>query len=400
MDRAKSRVDTTYLDGLRGLAALYVVFNHCSIMTMELTDSGASLPHSLARLEHLLHFFLFNYGTLAVAIFIVLSGYLLMLPVAKTSALELRGGIGGFVKRRARRILPPYYAALVVSLLFIWALPAFGVSIGLMPWHDLIAGTFHPGSILSHALLVHNLTPWIATTDPPMWSVPVEWQIYFLFALFMLPLVRKTNDITLLLITFGIFLPLGLLFKPFTQSHSWFVGLFALGMVGARINFSPEERYQRMRSWAHWRKVTGVAFVLILASIIGELKLKALPDTPSIPEILTGIAAVSYIIATTNAVATGTPAGRGHWLLTRRPVEVLGVFSYSLYLIHDPVLELASYFFRVSGLSGTFRYFLFPLTSIPAALVVAYGFHLVFEKPFLPEGLKLPQTAPDLPGKS
>ena len=384
-----TRIDTTYLDGLRGLAALYVVFNHCSIMTMELTDGGASLPHRLAQLEHLLHFFVFNYGTLAIAILIVLSGYLLMLPVAKTPALELRGGTGGFVKRRARRILPPYYAALGISLLFIWMLPAFGVRIALMPWHDLIAGTFHPGSLLSHVLLVHNLTPWIATTDPPMWSVPVEWQIYFLFALVMLPLVRKTNDITLLLVTFGIFLPLGLIYKPFTQSHSWFVGLFALGMVGARINFSPEERYQKLRTWPHWRKVAASAFILILASIIAELKLKILPDTPSIPEILTGIATVSYIIATTQAVASAAAPGRGHRVLTWRPVEVLGVFSYSLYLIHDPVLEITSYYYRISGLSGTLRYFLFPLTSIPLALAVAFAFHLVFEKPFLPAGLRL-----------
>ena len=65
------------------------------------------------------------------------------------------------------------------------------------------------------------------------------------------------------------------------------------------------------------------------------------------------------------------------------------MFSYSLYLIHDPVLEITSYYYRISGLSGTLRYFLFPLTSIPLALAVAFAFHLVFEKPFLPAGLRL-----------
>ncbi len=278
----------------------------------------------------------------------------------------------------------------MASLLFIWLLPAIGVPIALMPWHNLVAGSFLPGSIVSHVLLVHNLTPWIATIDPPMWSVPVEWQIYFLFALLMLPLYRKTGDMVLLVVTFGIFLPLGLFVKPFTQSHSWFVGLFAMGMVGARINFSPDKRYEKLRSWRFWRLLAAGAFVLILVSIVSELKLHLLPDTPSIPEILTGVATVSYIIATTQAVATGTRPGRCHWVLTRRPVEILGVFSYSLYLIHDPVLELVSYYYRVSGLTGTMRYFLFPTTSIPLALCVAYGFHLIFEKPFLPAGLRLP----------
>ncbi len=223
-----------------------------------------------------------------------------------------------------------------------------------------------------------------------MWSVPIEWQIYFLFALVMLPLYRKTGDLVLLVVTFGIFLPLGLFVQPFMQSHSWFVGLFAMGMVGARINFSPQPRYQKLRSWPYWRHVAATGFVLILASIVAEMKVKVLPDTPSIPEILTGIATVSYIIYTTQAIATAAPRGTGYRLLTLRPVEVLGVFSYSLYLIHDPVLEVTNYFYRVSGLSGTLCYFLFPFTSIPLALCIAYLFHLVFEKPFLPAGLRLP----------
>ena len=45
-------------------------------------------------------------GTTPVAVFIVLSGFSL------AAGNPMRGGYWAYVRRRARRILPPYYAAL------------------------------------------------------------------------------------------------------------------------------------------------------------------------------------------------------------------------------------------------------------------------------------------------
>src|SRR4051812_41118914 len=61
----------------------------------------------------------FGFGHEAVAIFIVLSGYCLMLPVARRGESQLKGGFGSYLGRRAFRILPPYFAALGLSLLLI-----------------------------------------------------------------------------------------------------------------------------------------------------------------------------------------------------------------------------------------------------------------------------------------
>src|SRR5579883_2532974 len=169
----RARLD--FLDGMRGLAALYVVLHHAAF----------EVPALFLKpfLAHVSSFF--DHGHYAVAVFIVLSGYCLMLPVARDAEGRLRGGLWQYIKRRARRILPPYYAAMGLSLAMIALIPALG-SPSHSRW-DVAIPAFTPGAILSHLFLVHDVTPtWLFRIDPPMWSVAFEWHIYFLFPLLLI----------------------------------------------------------------------------------------------------------------------------------------------------------------------------------------------------------------------
>src|SRR4051812_26575815 len=103
------RVHLAYLDGLRGALALYVVVHHCWIRGGLVARPG---------LEGLATNWML-YGHLAVNFFIVLSGFCLMIPVARTQ--RLAGGVLDFYARRARRILPPYYAILLIGLVLVVA---------------------------------------------------------------------------------------------------------------------------------------------------------------------------------------------------------------------------------------------------------------------------------------
>src|SRR5205085_647811 len=94
-----------YLDGLRGLAALQVVLGHAA---MQVHWGSLAKPRVIqAALGPM------TFAREAVALFIVLSGFCLMLPVVRREGV-LQGGAWQFFKRRARRILPPYYLALGV----------------------------------------------------------------------------------------------------------------------------------------------------------------------------------------------------------------------------------------------------------------------------------------------
>ena len=153
------------LDGMRGFAALYVVLHHAHFAVSKLAPEDDWLVRRFAWLE---------FGHYSVAVFIVLSGFSL------AAGDPMRGGYWAYVRRRARRILPPYYAALGASLLLIWLVPVLS-STDDPRWGKIALPAFGAKTLAAHALLVHNLFAGIShQIDPPMWSVATEWQIYFL----------------------------------------------------------------------------------------------------------------------------------------------------------------------------------------------------------------------------
>src|SRR5215472_5498833 len=97
------------LDGIRGLAALYVVLYHIFLRSWPGYPGASHAPFWAVWL---------SYGRAAVAMFIVLSGFSLGLGPARTG-WQLKS-IATYAHRRAWRILPPYWAALGFSLVMTW----------------------------------------------------------------------------------------------------------------------------------------------------------------------------------------------------------------------------------------------------------------------------------------
>ena len=92
-----SPIHLDFLDGLRGLSALFVVLHHAT---------GGVPREDVSRWLFRITSLLFLDGHYAVAVFIVLSGFSLMLPVVRSPDHRLRGGFLGYLKRCAWRILP------------------------------------------------------------------------------------------------------------------------------------------------------------------------------------------------------------------------------------------------------------------------------------------------------
>ena len=221
----RSRIRLDFLDGIRGLAALDIAFCHAGI---QVNDNG--VWWGLPRLVSL------TFSHTAVAIFIVLSGYCLMLPVVRSSGAssdpDSLQGIMPYLGRRARRILPPYYGALALCLIAMALVPGGPGSVG--NWWSTMWPAFTPGVLISHLLLVHNVrADWIYKIDAPTWSVATEWQIYFLFPLLLLPLHRRFGAVATLLGATVIGLLPVYLFPGHEMGCPWFLALFALGMQAA-----------------------------------------------------------------------------------------------------------------------------------------------------------------------
>ncbi len=371
--KLESKVRLNYLHGIRGLAALYVVLFHIRL------DYQSML--SAAGVQDLPLWVSFPLGVLseghaAVVIFILLSGYCLMLPVIKSADKELRGGFWGYLKHRAWRIIPPYYATIFLSLLLTASIPVM-----MLPdtgWHwNSGQPSFSLDVVLSHIFLVHNMRPeWMFKLNPPLWSVGLEWQIYWLFPVLLLPVWRRFGVVALLAAAFGLSVVLnGIL--PF----SGLITLFALGMSGAIVGFSQERVFVQLRENTPWNKLSILFFVGFSTLAIFH------SNAGIIKDFLIGISTLCWMISCTRQLTeeSNAPSPLFLRLLESKPAFTLGLFSYSLYLIHAPVLALCQLVINGLALSlmekGLALFVIAPLLSV----CVAYGFHLLFERRFMSE---------------
>jgi peptidoglycan/LPS O-acetylase OafA/YrhL len=374
---ASSRADATkpirlaYLDGLRALASCYVVLFHAL--------PGFSTPYLTGPLRLLKR--AFAYGHEAVAIFIVLSGYCLMLPVVRKDPIGLGVAFGRFVGRRAKRILPPYFAALACSLALLALFPVLRTPGTGTIWDDSLPG-LDAAAISTHLLVIHNWFPAYGyQINGPLWSVASEWQIYFFFPLLLLPLWRRFGMAGAMLVAAGLGYGLLALFPaPAHVAIPWYLLLFTFGMAAASIGFGPGAAEERLRAHVPWRYVAltlGLACV-VLSSAQPKLWFTLKPAVDP----LVGLATATLLLELTRQAAAGR-RGRLLRLLESRPLVELGHFSYSLYLTHLPVLALGYFALRRLDVTGLAFIAALTLVGTLASLGVAYAFHLLVERPFM-----------------
>ncbi|BAY47426.1 acyltransferase 3 [Scytonema sp. HK-05] len=373
----EQRLRLHYLDGLRGLAALYVVIVHINrYMGQE--------PVFLQLIGKTL-----RYGNFAVAVFIVLSGYVLMLPVARSQSGYLSRGLWDYIQRRSRRILPPYYAALLFSLVI--AIIVLGlIKFFHFQWHESPQyGEFHPFfspiDVITHLLLIHNLSrDTLPSINAPMWSVATEWQIYFFFPLLLLPIWRRFGLFSAIISAFSIALaPIYLLNGFLEPAHSWFLGLFALGMAAADIGFSQKPQLTAMRKSLPWGVLAPIFFVVALIT-----EWQALGLDRWIGDSFCGLATACLLMYCTKVIVEGKKVPPVLQLFENRWAVALGGFSYSLYLTHGVVVTVVGNFLLNLQLPPINFIATFYLVAVPLSLLIAYPFYLVFERPFMSNFLK------------
>jgi peptidoglycan/LPS O-acetylase OafA/YrhL len=382
----KSPLRIEFIDGLRGLAALYVVIVHAfSVFDRTKLDDISYLNNR--QVDTLIgkgaEVFT-GYATYAVVIFIVLSGYSLMLPVVRKGDGRLTNGFGDYLKKRVRRIMPPYYAALAFALLMAIIIPALNSDRIVWWWNA--RPIFDSDSILAHLLMIHNWrSDWAYQINLPMWSIPIEFQIYFLFPLILLPVWRRFGSIASFLVAFAMGISLVIAFG-YSVKHTapWFLGLFALGMLGASVGFSKKERVWLER--INWLWLSGLFGGLFLLFYTGRnfSKIES-PLVEPLDHTLMGFFTVSLLIHYSRIVQSDQKITKISLLngLISRPVVNLGHFSYSLYLIHSPILVASGLLAQDLRLTGLAALFFIVGVGIAVSLVAAYFFYRMFEKPFM-----------------
>lgn len=369
------------LDGLRAVAALSIVVFHTMLfLQLEYTPLSQAINNS------------WYYLSTGVHLFFVLSGFLLFLPYVRAMLDgQCLPSARRFYRRRALRILPAYWVCLFIM-----------VALKYFVRHAPLS----PGDVAAHILLIHDSFPQFNRDyNGPFWTMAVEAQFYLLLPLLALLVaricggrrspwriaggiglliagaltLRLADSIILASLPTNAALtdsPAGIFVLATMGMQGKYLEVFAVGMLCALLYVLTIERRalpsERLRSLGLFALIgAGVC----MAVAIPHVELAGLTVTPGaqwgadviIYPLLVGLGFGGLTLA----ILWGA-----HWiryLFEVSPVRIVGLFSYSLYLWHLPIIHGDVPFVDRIPLA----------LAIGAAFLVAYLSYQFIERPFL-----------------
>ncbi len=363
------------VDGFRALAMLMVIACHS-------WEFGHEPKLYLAPLGVPVEFFgFFKCGSYGVDLFMVLSGFCLFLPLCKSEQALARFQWKTFYMRRARRIIPPYYAGIAFTTFIPFALVAFFRLIHIKAnWQPL------PGTVTDYlAVMLFSQNFFMKTfgsVNASYWSMGLEAQFYLMFPLVVWMYRRiRLRGIALV---FGISILYNIFMESYTTgmaprlAHLYFIFFpgrwiqFAAGMLAAWI--VAHHRRQDMWRDSKWGTL-GVLAALAVYTFTASV------DFPRFfGWVNPALMAFTFALVLVSVCVTRSPLGR---LFSNRVMERLGLISYSIFLVHWPVVYFFSQLLERLHVHGRLVFFaLFP-GGVLASVVVGYVFFRLFERPFL-----------------
>ena len=313
------------LDALRGFLAVYVLLGHVRWLLWIGHAQWMQQPHELWAVPFVYLSGVFRFGREAVMVFFVLSGFFIHLR----NAAHVREGEWpaqstlDYLGRRAHRLLPPYYFALIATLIC----DAIGRSLyptlyAAMTGDALLDQTFRASGYqfdaVAPALWVQpSSRGFNFGSNGPLWSLAFEVIYYLLYPVWYA--IRRRSRlaafavIPILCLAAGQipdapFLAIVVMFYP-----SWIAGAFLA------------ERLQNVESS---RRVLAAVAALFVGGAVLHLTV-ALPLVTSIAAALYGSAAVA-----------GFALAPSRWWT--RALGYFGMRSYTIYVVHFPFLVLLS----------------------------------------------------------
>jgi peptidoglycan/LPS O-acetylase OafA/YrhL len=334
------------LDAVRGIAALMVVFTHMGLLPRQ-------------------------FGALGVAIFFVLSGFLITWLLLRENDQAGDVSLRNFYVRRTLRIFPAFYVFWAVS---ICATILRGAKI---PWPEAWAAFFYVGDYF--AALGLGAASGTSTIMGITWSLGVEEKFYLIW-----PWVFRKfrNNATILLriclgtvVVVWIYRILVCLFLNVPRDYLRYafearldnIMIGALAAVAVRYGVMPGQ----VTAMARWRAapLLGV-LLLIVSTLLGQ-------HFPPAYHYVFGMTFESLVIVITlmQLIVVSDRVG-WRWLEKSVP-RFFGRISYSLYLYHLPVILMTEYLLVHS------RWRVQLATELLFSIVLATLSYQLIEKPFL-----------------
>lgn len=287
------------LTGMRGLAATWVFIYHLGEFIA---------PYGIPSAEK---------GWIGVDIFFILSGFIISYIHFDEFKEYNSTTYKHFILLRLIRIYPVHFFMILVYFGFVAALQSIGVP------RD--APRFDGDALLGNLALVHAWggMPW-PSWNFPSWSISAEFGAYLFFPVFVATVVRVKTAAGFVL---GIVAALGgmtaiLVGLGFDRPQVTFdyglvrvTGCFLAGVFVYRL-------FCITKISLPWGRLTDAAFLVLLWVLFGWGNDFA--ASPVVAFIIFGVAKAEGILS---------------YVLTCRPILLLGTMSYSLYMVHMVCLE-------------------------------------------------------------
>lgn len=347
-ETVRSTTRYTALDGLRGLAAFVVLMHHCFLVSplvrsaVQTAGVGQVEPWVWWATFTPLH--LFWVGGEAVFVFFILSGFVLALPFIGNATPNW----GAYWPKRLIRIYLPVWASLIFALGATWAFPRIAAP-ELSPWVNEHA---EAPDVLRDALLLLGT----GNLNSPLWSL--QWEMFFslLLPLYVVAALRCRRGWLVGLA--------GLVILIGAAQQLRMITLVCLPIFGIGVLMAL--RLDTLQKWAvkmgRWEWMG-----LVLLSIVLLCSRWMLPQSlVGVATVTTGGALLLFAFIGCRAAINLGNNSLVHWLGTR---------SFSLYLVHEPIVLSV-----VFSLQAT-NPFQVAACAVPASLVGAEIFFRLVERP-------------------
>jgi len=304
------------LDATKGVACLLIVGHHL-VRYGPLSEGAAPLAPRLFG-------WLSQDGRLAVQVFLVLAGFLAAASLAPAGLLRSDRSAMRALYQRYGRLVMPYLVALICTVL---------VAAAVRPWLDdeAVPGAPSLPQLIAHGLLLQDLLGYEALSAG-VWYVAIDFQLFAVaVAVFGLaglmqrywrlpPVQARRVGVTLVA---GLVVGSLLVFNRQASldiTAIYFFGAYGLGMLGFWIGRATRD--------ITWRSAVALLGTLGLAALAVDWRSRI-------------AVALVAVLAVVMADRRGWLAPK-HWPVVAMPLLLLGRISYSLFLIHFPVILLVN----------------------------------------------------------
>jgi peptidoglycan/LPS O-acetylase OafA/YrhL len=321
-----------YLDLIRGISAILVVMEHLS-SRLFVGYGNLENPNLLVKLLYLLNIL----GGPSVIIFFVLSGLFISRSVLK-SVYENKWSWRAYLISRFSRLFVVLIPALILTFIL------DNMAVNYFGYQGYVNASNNVKDFIGNIFFLQNIFVGVYGSNAPLWSLNYEFWYYMLFPILLLLLFNKQGKILkiiYLLIAFIIISTVG------TRMNSYFV----IWLIGTCVLLLPRINFLIRRF------IPILALILVFVAMLvrplvmtGRIFTENWTEDLFVEDLFIGLTFGFLIYTLLHIISDRSRNVELRWL--GKISKLIAGFSFSLYLIHYPIINTVYYWGTKNGFSG------------------------------------------------